>query len=166
MITKAIKKPRPDFYQRFWSNVTLPPLHKRHLDCWPWAGPNNRGYGSYTFKVGGKSKTMLAHRIAFELSHGFLDEGEVVRHFVCDNPLCCSPFHLRKGSQSDNICDMFKKGREGHGKRERLTKQEVVSIREMWASGKFTHESLAPLFNLTRTTILKVVNRLTWKEIP
>ena len=152
------------FEELFWSKVSIP--KNVFTECWNWTGAKTRGYGHSAFTINGSRIKKQAHRIAYELIHGLLDEDEVVRHKVCDNPLCCNPNHLARGSQRDNIFDMLSKGRGGHGKRERLRKDEVTTIRELWSSGDYTHESLAPLFKVTRTTILKVVNRLTWKKIP
>jgi cysteinyl-tRNA synthetase len=66
-----------------------------------------RNYGK--FKVNGTYKA--AHRVAYELHHKYtLSKDEVIMH-TCDNPSCCNPNHLRKGTQSDNVLDKMTKGR-------------------------------------------------------
>ncbi len=84
--------------QRFWANV-----NKRDAaECWPWVGGRiSGGYGSVNFD---------GHRAALALSGALLPPGSVVRH-LCDNPPCCNPAHLAVGTQSDNIRDMYAKGR-------------------------------------------------------
>ena len=79
--------------------------------CWPWTGPTSgrdgdRGYLS----IAGRKHQ--AHVIVFELVHGPLAEGELVRH-KCDNGLCCNPYHLESGTRGDNERDKYKRDRAG-----------------------------------------------------
>ena len=71
-----------------------------------------KGYGS--FSVDGKS--CPAHRVAFELTHGPIPEGQVVRH-KCDVPGCCNPAHLELGTSADNNRDRDERGRGAKGGR-------------------------------------------------
>ena len=76
--------------------------------CWLWTGkPNQNGYGRLRIN----KKTVLAHRLAYELWVGTipLDKPNVLHH--CDNPPCVNPEHLFVGTQADNIKDMVAKGR-------------------------------------------------------
>jgi hypothetical protein len=58
-----------------------------------------------------QGKVVLAHRLAYELAHGFgAASGKLVCH-ECDNPPCCNPRHLFLGTAQDNITDRDKKGR-------------------------------------------------------
>lgn len=75
--------------------------------CREWLGgryPN--GYGK--FWLDGRS--VLAHRYSFELAHGPLSEGQIVRH-SCDNPPCCEQSHLLRGTHLDNSRDCIERGR-------------------------------------------------------
>lgn len=53
----------------------------------------------------------------------------------CDTPSCVAPHHLFLGTQTDNNCDMYRKGRgyerSGHkNPRAKLTPEQVASIRK------------------------------------
>ncbi len=80
--------------------------------CWPWLGGtggrdnDKRGY----FTVGGVK--WLAYRLVYWLVHGELLADEKVRH-TCDNGMCCNPYHLEKGTQSDNENDKYERDRWG-----------------------------------------------------
>jgi hypothetical protein len=78
--------------------------------CLEWTGSiSPKGYGR--IRVNGKS--LFTHRFAWELVNGPIPDGVLIRHYVCDNPPCCEPTHLRPGTQTDNMADMVAKGRSG-----------------------------------------------------
>lgn len=80
--------------------------------CWEWTGPRNE----YNYGVTSEPATpqrgasQLAHRIAWEKTHGAIPAGMNVCH-RCDNPPCIRPEHLFLGTQSDNMRDAWRKGR-------------------------------------------------------
>lgn len=91
--------------ERFWSFVRAIPDDARC--CWYWAGATcSRGYG--TLYVDGK--TVLAHRFSFELHNGFIVPHLQVLH-SCDNRLCVNPYHFSQGTNSENVRDRERKGR-------------------------------------------------------
>ena len=76
--------------------------------CLEWTGAlSSAGYG----QIWVNGRQVGAHRLAWTLSVGPLTKADIVRHYVCDNPPCCEPTHLRVGTQADNIADMDAKGR-------------------------------------------------------
>ncbi len=95
--------------ERFWSGVD-----RRGDGCWLWQrtlGAN--GYG--TFNFGGRSgRSEGAHRAAWILTNGPIAPGLSVCH-RCDVRACCRPDHLFLGSRSENMHDMWKKGRGKKG---------------------------------------------------
>jgi hypothetical protein len=56
----------------------------------------------------------LAHRIAWVMAFGVIENGLYVLH-SCDNRPCVNPAHLFLGTQKDNINDMIRKGRQRFG---------------------------------------------------
>lgn len=40
-----------------------------------------------------------------------LDDGQLIRHKVCDNRICINPDHTAPGTEADNYQDMVDKGR-------------------------------------------------------
>jgi HNH endonuclease len=76
-------------------------------DCWNYNGPIRKdGYAHLTVK----GKTVLVHRIAYEVFIGPIPDGLLVCH-ECDNRLCCNPKHLFLGTYQDNNEDKIKKDR-------------------------------------------------------
>lgn len=87
---------------RFWRKVEKTDF------CWLWKGSRRaKSYG--LISVNGKPTG--AHRVAYELLVGPIPKGRVVRHYVCDNPCCVNPAHLKVGTIADNIQDKVDKGR-------------------------------------------------------
>ena len=87
-------------------------LERQPNGCLEWQGYRNRG-GYGTIFIAGKCVT--THRFAWGLAHPGEPLPPVVRHFVCDNPPCCDPEHLRPGTNADNSADMVAKGRVKSG---------------------------------------------------
>jgi len=79
--------------------------------CWPWTGKLNKSDGRPYFTVGGVR--WLAYRLVFTLVKGPLRPGEVVRHVVCANEVCCNPWHIEAGTQGENETDKGDQDRWG-----------------------------------------------------
>lgn len=86
----------------------------RSDSCWLWHGfklQSPFGYGLLWIRQpDGGRLPRLAHRISWEIYRGKIPAGLFVLH-KCDTPLCVNPEHLFLGTQSDNMNDMYYKGR-------------------------------------------------------
>lgn len=115
------RRPRLPLEERFWRWVD-----KRGVnDCWEWTGNlKPGGYGSIgAGGVGGK--TLLAHRVSYEMHKGKIPIGYVVMH-SCDNKKCVNPQHLSVGTPKDNTWDMVVKGRHNGGRLSGLDNPKAV----------------------------------------
>lgn len=92
------------------SFTTRRPLEDRFLDKlilgdpdghWLWGGATCISYGQIK-APGGKSRTLLAHRVSYELFVGPIPEGLVINH-LCFTPACVNPHHLEAVTQLENV---------------------------------------------------------------
>jgi len=115
--------------EKFWNKVAIGSPD----ECWNWKGSAMK-IGSYGHLHIG-NKMFSAHRVAFEIYYGSINESLQVMH-MCDNPKCCNPKHLKQGTQSDNIQDMIKKGRQRNStKPVKLSFEDAQEIRKDFVNG-------------------------------
>lgn len=153
--------------ERFWAKVDKngPTMPHMESPCWVWTAERMRtGYGK--IKTGslsdGSRRASLAHRIGFVLQGGQITS---VRHYVlhrCDNPPCVRGDHLFSGTQTDNVHDMWRKGRAApmdgeHHPQAKLSAMDVEAIRTIRASGFGTHQEIADMFGVTQPHITNIL---------
>ena len=165
---------------RFWSYTD----RSSPDGCWLWTGyvgPN--GYGRFSvIGLDGKRKTLSAHRVALELTTGYLPS-EVFACHRCDTPLCCRPDHLFRGTVQENNADKVLKNRQAYGPwHGRYTRPERVSRGEKRWNAKLTEEkvrqlrheyqprlvgidTLAQKYGLSRNVVWRAVTRKSWKHV-
>lgn len=147
--------------ERFWKYVERPADPDA---CWIWQG-GGRPYGRIVLDDG---KLGVAHRVSYELHTGMtIPDDLLVRHLVCDNPMCVNPRHLALGTSADNSADMVAKQRNPRGtqhKRAKLTPTAVREIRRL-AAERFSLTDIARHFGVHRGTVASVVKRETWGHV-
>jgi hypothetical protein len=136
---------------RFWSHVDV----KGADDCWEWKRARSAGYGRFA----ADGRMLVASRIAFVITHGELGTDEA-RH-TCDNPPCCNPAHLIRGTHAENMADMARRERSP---RRRLTGGQVLDIRSRAAVGARVTD-LAAEYGVTPSNISQIVSGRIWKHI-
>lgn len=137
-------------------------MDKTQCDIWDGA-KTPKGYGS--IHVAGK--TAYLHRYTYEQNHGEIPEGYVVRH-KCDTPACYNPDHLELGTYQDNSQDMVNRGRSTRGERNKhakLTAEDVMAIRNTYASGGYLQKELAAKYGVTLATINDILKRRSWRHV-
>ena len=153
---------------RFWNKVN------KTEKCWIWTGANGlsigqkRNRGNYGL-IRMQNKVYYAHRLSWEIHHGEIPPKMQVLHH-CDNPQCVRPSHLWLGTNLDNIKDKTAKGRARSTRGEKchwakLKENQVMEIRSLHDSGKYTHAKLASMYGVSTPTITLIILRKNWKHI-
>lgn len=154
-------------YNKLPIHLRLSSKARREGDCIIWFGnKDSNGYGR--IRWAGK-RGYPAHRLAYELKHGPIPDGLVVRH-KCDVCACINVDHLELGTQKDNVQDSVKRGRairakgETHG-RAKLTQAQVDEIRARYIPRKRGHgcRVLAREFGVSFSAIWDIVQGNHWK---
>jgi hypothetical protein len=155
METKALPVLTQREASRFYNFVSPEPMS----GCYLWTGEcNRRGYG----KIRVRNEKFLAHRLSFSIA--VKDPQSLLVLHKCDNPCCVNPAHLFLGSQSDNLYDMHRKGRnwtpkgESHGA-SKLRLHQVLSIR----ADTRKNSIIARDFCIDRTTVRDIKSGKRWR---
>lgn len=124
--------------------------------CWEYsAAVTHNGYG----RIKHNGKTIRAHRASWLVHFGPIPDGLNVLH-KCDNPPCINPDHLFLGTTQENMDDKVAKGRTvSH-----LTKEDVLEVRNLYASGNMTQKEIGILFGVQPACISRIVNRIRWAK--
>jgi hypothetical protein len=139
-------------------------------ECLVWQGDkDSNGYGRVRHAA---QKNYPAHKRMYELHHGAIPAGLVVRH-RCDNPSCINIAHLLLGTQKDNVADKYERGRanhvtgEAHG-RAKLTQAQVDEARRRYVPGKKGHGigALARECGVAKSTMAAALTGEHWKSMP
>lgn len=146
---------------RFWSRVLQTDR------CWFWTGQRDSdGYGVMTIN----GRPAKAHRFSWTLHCGPIPEGMCVLHNCPggDNRACVNPLHLWLGSPIENAADRDLKGMTLQGaahRRAKLSEADVLEIRSLFETGRYTKVELGRQFGVTDSQIRNIVQRRLWRHI-
>lgn len=146
----------------FWGRVK----RGRPDECWPWLGATVAGgYGQ--LRVGGKQTS--AHRRAWEMHHKKKAGRWRIRH-RCDNPPCCNPAHLFRGTHQQNMNESVKRGRRARLRGELNGNAVLTKAKVKWARAnvgkhrgkKYTIREAEKILGCSKSQILRVINGGGW----
>jgi hypothetical protein len=130
--------------------------------CWLWtAGLASFRYGS--IRVGGEM--LRASRVSWELYRGEIPEGMHVLH-KCDTPLCVNPAHLFLGTNTDNVADRDRKGRQRslRGSSSGMSKLTDSQVREIRVSNE-PQDVIAKRSGVTQSNVSCIRLGKTWRHL-
>ncbi len=135
---------------RFWRRVDSSGGENA---CWPYTGGRcSNGYGHTAHALPGSG---YAHRCAFALTHNVtLSTKDVIRH-SCDNPPCCNPRHLLRGTQAENIREREERS-DWRRRPKHIRHEDVLALRR---SG-MTQVAIAAHFGCSQSNICQLLQRL------
>lgn len=167
---------------RYWNSVDKSLGFGPKGNCWEWkAFRPDDNYGRFSVYYQHKTRTYLAHRLAYFLNTGVWS-GRLIMH-RCDNPPCVNPAHLQEGTDLDNALDKKVKGRCSAGDKSgprkhperikrgeqlpqtKLTAPAVLEIRRLYASGNYSTRTLAQRYSMSQSVISGIVSHRRWKHI-
>lgn len=155
----------------------------KYVDCWWYPGsPDTDGYG----RIGISSKCYQVHRVSAWIyglkdpkenpytlepeDNLYIDKNRNYKKYQvlhrCDFPACTNPDHLFIDTHSENMKDMYKKGRDTNnlsnavnkGCKAKLTYKEVVQIKDLYSCGGFTMRRIAEIYNVSPGTICGIIS--------
>lgn len=142
---------------RFWSRVEV----RKSNQCWPWRyDTTSDGYGEWRDSQGNHE---LAHRTAYRIGKGSIERGLIIRH-SCDNPRCCNPAHLIKGTHIENVQDRVDRNRSARGEnsgRAKLTEEDAQLILD----SRLSAEYFAKRFSIDVSTVRSIRRHKNWTHL-
>lgn len=153
---------RLTFEDRFWSRADR---SGGPGACWEWRG--NVGLNGY-----GRYGQRLAHRLAYEITHGEIPADRMACH-TCDNRRCVNPAHIYAGTAMDNYNDVVERNptraiqnltvpqRGEVNKNSKLTADRVRSIRRDLAAG-MPGADVAKKYGISQSNVSFIRQRKTW----
>lgn len=138
----------------FWQKV------EKTETCWLWRGWTiNSGYGMLSWN----NKKILAHRLAWQLTHNSIIPVKMDICHTCDVKLCCRPDHLYLGSRSENNLDIVHRGRwRGN---QVFTAEFVSKIKQHLLERRLMLKDIAIACDAPLYLVKNVAYGLSWREV-
>ena len=129
--------------------------------CWLWMECCCcNGYGRFTWE----SRPRDSHRVAYELTHGPINDPELFVMHACDTPMCCNPAHLRLGTTAENMRDAAAKGRTARGAKHgmaKLTEKEATEVLRRRREGERAVD-IATAFGISPSHVVSIAKGRNW----
>ncbi len=125
------------------------------------------GHLTIVLYLKGKQYSKSIHSLVLETFIGPCPLNMQCRHLDGD-PTNNKFENLKWGTSKENGEDMVKHGTGTIGEKNehvKLTENEVIEIREMYSTNKYTQEKLAEIFDVTQSNIGCIIRRKSWKHI-
>jgi hypothetical protein len=152
-----LKTTEQAFWEKVDKNGPIPPHLPELGPCWVWVGAKQAGrYGS----LQRDGKILAAHRVSWFIHFGKWPDKNVLHK--CDNTICVNPSHLFLGTHADNMKDMVLKGRHNRSK---LTKEQVLEMRSLHATGNYLLADLATRYAMSESGVHLIVTGKNWKHV-
>ncbi len=137
---------------------------------WTKLKPNRlkQGYQQVTLYRSGKSYYHRTHQMVLTAFVGPCPAGMVGRH-LDGNPENNDLSNLVWSTQSVNLADRNRHGTNIVGTRNgraKVTEEDVIEIRQRYAAGRMSQQTLADEFGLNQTNVSDIIRRVTWKHVP
>lgn len=152
---------------RIWSNPRRDRRKHSRGDFWLKPRVDKKNYLYIILYANFRKYTRRIHRLVLETYVGTRPQGLQCRH-LDGNPLNNNLDNLKWGTPQENINDRARVGMTACGERQgasKLTGKKVQIIRYLRKVAKFTLADLAWQFNVTQSTIGRIVNRNTWGHV-
>ena len=154
-------RPETKEVARFFDKVNIT------KSCWRWVGYlNKKGYGRFKFH----GEYIIAHRFSYQLFVRPIELGKQILHRrECGNRNCVNPHHLYMGTAANNVRDRNMWGEAVRGEvagNSKLSKSDVLAIREAYKTGNYYFREIADIFNICRAQAYRIVRGIQWKHLP
>jgi hypothetical protein len=125
---------------------------------------DSSGYPNLSFCVDGKQNQLRLYNVVAMLFLGERPAGTEINH-KDGNKTNCAASNLEYVSKSENVQHAHDAGLiRKPGKRSRLTKTDVGTIREMRATGE-SQGNIAKQFGIDQGHVSAIVNRKIWRSV-
>lgn len=152
-------------FKRFWKLVEV----AKGDECWQWLGQINtkNKYAYFTYYgIPVRAARFIWKRLNYR------DDLSRKLHIChsCDNKGCVNPKHLFLGTHQENMDDKVNKDRQHRPKGTlhpgaKLTENDVLEIKRLYKTGKYTYKQIGESFNIEHTAIYRIMHGKSWKHV-
>lgn len=121
--------------------------------------PDKDGYLRASLSIRGKNKKKRVNRLVLET---FVGPSNLLACHHNDEPADNRLENLYWGTESSNQQDCVERGRNPNAK---LTKDSINEIRELYATGLYTHRDLGPMFGVDCSEISRLLTGKIFKRL-